>query len=104
MYVHSRLASGFSNVYTNIVAIGRMLHMDRPVCLVEKRKNRRLFFGGHIKKVRDVPSRHYENVSPAKGATIVTNIRQRVLKNHIARGTQFACRRFIGHGGWSHAT
>ncbi len=66
VHVHPRLACRFADVHADVVAVGRMPRVDRPVRLIEQCENRRLFLGGHVEEIRDMTFRHDEDVSAAK--------------------------------------
>jgi hypothetical protein len=48
------LASGFPDVYADVVPVGRMIALDKTLCLIQQTKDCGLFFVCHVEKTCDM--------------------------------------------------
>lgn len=64
--MHTRLASRFPDIHSNVVAVGRMLFLDRLLNLGQQRKNSGLFFSSHFEKACYMTLGNNEYVPAAK--------------------------------------
>ena len=64
--MHARLACGFPDIYANVVAVGRMLLLNRLLNLSQQGKDRRLFLRGHVEKAGHMALWNDEHVSAAQ--------------------------------------
>jgi len=83
--MHTGLASRRANIDTDVVAIGRVLPLNELLRIAEKRQDRGVFRGSHIEETCDMAPRDDEHVSAAKRIAVVTDISQRIRKQHCGR-------------------
>jgi hypothetical protein len=90
MHVHSRLARRLTDIYPDVVSIGRVFGVDVSLCLAKKLDNRELFLGRHFEEVGYVALRNDEDMTTAERMAVRAHIRQVILGQHGSGRTKLA--------------
>jgi len=88
--VHARLTSSRTDVYADVVSIGRESALNMLLSFDEQLEDGHLFVFRHVEEARHVAPRDDENVASAQGVVVVAYVRKSVLQNDIRRLTQIA--------------
>lgn len=92
MHVHSRLTACLSNIYANVVSVGRMPTLNDLLRLVEQSEHRRLLLRTHVEEACDMPLWDSEDVATAERVIVVTDVRQCVLDDDVVWSAQLTGR------------
>ncbi len=85
--VHACLASGFPDVDADVVAVGPMFVLKKPLCLIQKAKNSRLLLGCHFKKACDMAPWNDKDVSATQRVVVVAHVRKLALQYDLNGST-----------------